>query len=49
MQSVNSVIANPSISHFPGLSPLVYALGMFFAYLFLPSALAAAGFVVESK
>jgi hypothetical protein len=49
MQQVNDVLANPSISNYPGLSPLISALGILTAYVLLPSVGGAAGFGIGVK
>ena len=49
MAHVNNVLADPSISSYPGLSQLINALGIYAAYLFLPGVGAAAGFGIGSR
>jgi len=36
MTQVNTLLANPSISHFPGLPVFVTAVGILLAYILLP-------------
>ena len=49
MEQVNNVLAYPSISNYPGLSPLISVLGIFAAYLLLPGLGGAAGFGIGSR
>jgi hypothetical protein len=45
MAQINNVLANPSVSNFPGLSVLITVLGVICAYLLLPCV----GFAIGSK
>ena len=49
MQSINSVLANPSISNNHTLSAMIGTLGVIAAYLLLPAAIGTAGGFFVSK
>jgi len=49
MQHINSVLSDPSISSNPELSSLIYALGIFGAYLALPVFGAGGGFFANNS
>ncbi len=49
MQHFNDVLATPSMGNYPELSSMIYAFGIFAAYLFLPCVGAAVGFGIGSK
>jgi hypothetical protein len=49
MQQINSTLTDPSISTNPSLSSLIRALGIFGAYILLPSVGATGGFFLGSN